>query len=376
MRIAFVKQDVYLDLYVNERRCSPADMLFSSTQRVGPIGLFTRLDADFLIIREEDTPECRIWEKVIPHYKPEWLRSLKDHNVLQSDLPEAKFLQPGNLHAHSRFSVAADNVDWSRYDVVIGINLPVPSRIVKRHRNTLWCYMIGEANLLADNVYYGYDVCLNQETLGRVARGPGVIDFPYTFTGRSCLENIMRQSLGRASANSGIFIEINSIPERPAVTVPPTLQRLTRTGHPLLLHRQNIRDNLTALYDARYFVKVGGRIIRGNSVIEAISCGTLVLMNPAELTHSQLLPSETWVYSIEDVLEKISELDRNPREYQRLLEAQRVLLQQLVFDIPLESLKNSLSHKRSTPPPPAISSLRRVASVIKRAITGKHPTRV
>ena len=40
MRIALVKQDVYQDLYVGDKKMSPQELLYSSSGRVGPISLF------------------------------------------------------------------------------------------------------------------------------------------------------------------------------------------------------------------------------------------------------------------------------------------------------------------------------------------------
>ena len=370
MKIAFVKQDVYQDLYVNSRNCVPADLLFSSIARVGPIGLFTLQQADFYILKEGNTPECRAWEKIIPHYRPEWFRQLKARPYCETGLPEAGLYQPGSRYVHSDFSVNAGDVDWSRYDVVIGINFPIPRPIVESNRRVLWCYVIGEANVFMDQIYHGYDVSLTQQTRGIVASRPGFVDFPYTFVGPSCLEDLMRGALGRPSERRGIYIEITSIQERPVKALPPHLEPLLKSGHPARLHRQNIRENLAELYDSKYFVKIGGRLIRGNSVIEAISCGALVLMNPAEVYHSQLLPKDTWIYSIEDACRKIEALERNPGEYHRLQNVQRALVQSFVIDAPLESLKNCLRFKRNAPPPQRRSPFSRVVSGIRRRLSG------
>lgn len=370
MKIAFVKQDVYQDLYVNGHDCTPADLLFSSIGRVGPIGLFTLLQADFYIIREAYTPECHAWEKVIPHYKPEWLRMLKTLHLKQTALPEAAFFQPGSPHPHSRFSVEADSIDWSQYDIVISINFSVPSTIIARHPSTLWCYMIGEANVFMEFAHFGYDVCMTQETRGIVARELGRVDFPYSFIGPRCLETVMEQTVGRPSARQGIFIEINSNggrEGRPTAALAPLL----KTGHPLRFHRQNIRENLGELWDSKYFVKIGGRLIRGNSVVEAISAGTLVLMNPADVHHAQLLPSDTWIETAEDAVRIIERLDHDPSEYRRLLTLQRERVQAFVVDAPLASLENCLRIKRAkltqpTAPLPLRKRLRRRAGVVVR----------
>jgi hypothetical protein len=128
---------------------------------------------------------------------------------------------------------------------------------------------------------------------------------------------------------------------------------LLATGHQLRFHRQNIRENLTELWDSKYFIKIGGRLIRGNSVVEAISAGALVLMNPADTHHAQLLPRDTWIESPADAVELIARLDKNPAEYHRLQTLQRERVQSFVIDAPLKSLKNCLLSKRARLAPPA-----------------------
>lgn len=370
MRIAFVKQDVYQDLYIGAPRAGAADLLFSSIMRVGPIGLFTRCDADFYIVQVDQSTESQTWRQLIPHGQPEWYEALRHAPFAESPLPEARFLRPGSSQPHSAFSVAPSAVDWSAYDIVIGINFPFARATVAAHPRTLWCYMVGEANRLTDRVHHGYDVCLNQETRGIVASGSGVIDFPYTFVGPDCLETLLARTLGRPSARQGIYIEVNSVHQRPA-RIEPHLLPLASDAHPLRMHRQNIRENLTELYDARYFVKAGGRHIRGNSVIEAISCGVVVLMNPAELHHAQLLPRACWIHSVDDARRKIAEFERDPAARLQVLAEQRARLAGFVFDAPWESLQNALAAKRASPPPPPRTFARRVASRLARIVRGR-----
>jgi len=307
---------------------------------------------------------------VIPHYKPAWLRMLKTRHLKQTSLPEAAFFQPGSPHPHSRFSVDSGSIDWSQYDIVISINFSVPSAIVARHPATLWCYMIGEANVFMEFAHFGYDARLTQETRGIVARELGRVDFPYSFVGPRCLETLMEQTTARASERRGIFIEVNSDGGREGRPTPP-LFPLLATGHSLPFHRQNIRENLQELWDSSYFVKIGGRLIRGNSVVEAISAGALVLANPADVYHAQLLPRDTWIESANDAVRIIARLDQNPEEYRRLQSAQRERVQAFVDDAPLASLENCLRIKRARaalPPPSLKKRLRRRAASLVRTL--------
>lgn len=115
--------------------------------------------------------------------------------------------------------------------------------------------MIGEANLATGSVHFGYDVTLNQMARGIVAERRGKVDFPYTFVGAHTLERIMPTDLQRPSLRRGIFMEINSTTGKAGHPVPDHFKPLETTGEPIILHQQRIGDNLTSIYDAKYFIK-------------------------------------------------------------------------------------------------------------------------
>lgn len=102
-KIALVKQETYQDLYVcpvTEK--DPAEILFSSMGRVGPIGLMAELGADFYIIKEEPMPETQIYKKVIPHLAKH-LHLLKTQTL--DKIPGQEFKQPGSPYPNGKFAV-------------------------------------------------------------------------------------------------------------------------------------------------------------------------------------------------------------------------------------------------------------------------------
>lgn len=341
MRIALVKQEVYQDLYVCDNSLSKEELLFSSQGRVGPYGLFSLFDADFYIIKEEYSKECQMWTRIIPGTKDKF-RRLKIETL--EKLPGQEFKEPGSTIPNGFYAINAYEVDWSKYDVVISINFSIPTNIIKQYKSTLWAYMIGEANFMMDKVYFGYDVSLNQEIKGLISDS-GIIDFPYTFIGPYCLENTIKNYLKKESENRGIYVEVNSVKERPVKRVPQLDPITAATGQPARLHKQLIRDNLIELYNSKYYLKLGGRKTRGNGAIEAISLGTLVLMSPRNIVCSQILPKETWVFNEDDAIKMIKYLDQHTEEYERLLKKQRELVQQFVIDYPFYSLKVNYEKK-------------------------------
>lgn len=342
-KIALVKQEVYQDLYVcpvTEK--DPAQVLFSSQGRVGPIGLMAELDADFYIVKETYEPETQLYRKVIPHIA-KYLYLLKTETL--DKIPGQEFKQPGSTHANGEYAVEASNIDWGQYDIVISINISLPTNLILQYPHTLFAYMIGEANMATRKVRFGYDATLNQMARGITTDQNGVIDFPYTFVKGDTLEHIMQKAVGRTSRKQGVFMEINSTKERPVTRVPHHFHPLEEIGQHIILHQQRIAENLRNIYDAKYFVKMGGRQIRGNSVAEAVSLGALAIMNRNEVIHKELIIDECHVENMDEVIALIQRLETHPDEYAHLVAKQRGVLTHLFFDCPMKALKHSLETK-------------------------------
>ena len=344
MRIALVKQEIYQDLYVCPKNSSPEETLLSSIMRVGPIGLIEELNADFYIVKQEKNIETQLYRKVIPHITP-YLHLLKTKTA--DKLPGQAFKSPGSPFPNGKFAVDCNTIDWGLYDIVISINIALPTHVVLKHPKTLFCYMIGEANMATDKARFGYDATLNQMARGIISKQGGVIDFPYTFIGANTLEKLMFRVCKRPSKKKGCFMEINSTTERPVTKIPPTFYPLRDAGYEIILHKQNIKDNLISIYDSKYFIKIGGRCIRGNSVAEAISLGSLAIMDRNQVIHKELILDECNVKNMQDVIALITKLDNDEELYLSLLTRQRAILDRLFYNAPLQSLKNCLEAKRN-----------------------------
>jgi len=361
LKIAFVKQDIYNDLYVCGNKADPREMFESTIMRIGPLGLFTVYDADFFIVHAGPEPECKIYRK---SYRPpkDVLTQLRTKPINEIKGEVFDYLSPRSCHSHAEYAVSADSVSWADYDAVIAINVAVPTRIVRKNPDVLWCYMMGEASRLVPYVEFGYDVMLTQDITGNIADGLGPVDFPYTFIGPTCLEKLAREYGFVPSEKRGVFAEINCTRERPVVSV-PQLEFVRDLGHEVVVHHQDIVENLARIARSKYFVKLGGRKIRGNSVIEAISAGTVVLMNPKDVRCAQLLPKESWVHSQEEIGLKIRELDSDPRIYADLLAEQRKRIEAFVIDAPVESIRNGLGCKREGKRPPRPSMIAKLKEI-------------
>ena len=92
MKICFVKQDVYQDLYVGDNKLQSKQLLFTSMMRVVPYALIDDLSGDFYIIKEENTEECQIYNHFLRGFGGNYKKLKTD---LLNNIPGNHFFEPG-----------------------------------------------------------------------------------------------------------------------------------------------------------------------------------------------------------------------------------------------------------------------------------------
>jgi hypothetical protein len=103
--------------------------------------------------------------------------------------------------------------------------------------------------------------------------------------------------------------------------------------------------NLQNLCASKYFVKLLGRRIRGNAVMEGISCGTLCLINKSLLMYESLIQDSCNVSSETEIINKIHYFETHPEEYQKELNEQRRRLDTTYFSEPIKALVREYQKK-------------------------------
>ncbi len=319
MKIALVKQETYQDLYNCPTKATPHAKILSSRSRVGPAGLFTKYNADFYTVRIENTPECRIWkQKAITR-------------------PLSAYLKLREWHKHV---VRCKDVDWSQYDIVISLDISVPASITKKCRKTLWCYMIGELYMAAYNkpLINGYDAKLNQNLGNNIATSFGVVDFPYSFIEPGSLGKLVDQSHPDI-VPKGVFQEANS------VAAGGNLVRLKQFGPIRTIvkrkhDKKHVLKTLINLRKSKYFVKFGGRNVRGNGVVEAASCGNALVMNHTTIIHRKLVHPFCRAKNQKAAEKIINKLEQDKEMLKEVVEYQNKIMREFVIGRPMQSLKN------------------------------------
>jgi len=305
--------------------------------RCPPIGLAEEYGADFIIVKDTDEPPCNSNKNCLDRRFTDSMKFAKEGKN-----PGLPFLDE-TYHkdtAIDSVAYAADVIEWSKYNIVMCVNACIPARITLQYPNIMWCYWIGENNAhLVMNKLDSYDLVLNQDVF-RNDLPFFSIGFPYTYIGPNTIETIVKQHFKLIIiVKRGIFMEINNTQERPVRLVPQEFHLIsTETGQPIIKHSQNILENAKNLIESKYYIKLLGRRIRGNGILECISAGTLILANENLVEFNDLLLPECKIQSYTDAIVKIKFFDANPLAYNAAIQAQRDLLNEKYFRAPYDAL--------------------------------------
>ena len=121
-------------------------------------------------------------------------------------------------------------------------------------------------------------------------------------------------------------------------------------------------DIMEALLESKYFVRLGGRHLHGNQIIEAAACRCLVVGNPAEFSNDVLFTPRTSVSRFDGLLERLEFFENHPSAYAEECDKQAKLLDYFGYYKPMTNLLRFLKPRcvRSaagcTMPPPMIDS--------------------
>lgn len=333
MRFALVKQDVYQDLYCCPNHSDARTVVLSSLMRSGPVALLTKLDADFWTVKTEPQPECSIW-------KEKWFDCRDFPLSYYESLKTQVFMGGARGHTQPQgdFSVSVYDVDWGRYDVVIGIECPVPAVLTRKYPNVVWCYYVGEPGMRSAvrsliRPVAGYDLFLNQKfrSIERTQHcTTHVIEFPYFLQYVGCFRDL---GLEEAPIRKGIVLEQETAGEFSQCE----LSRLRSFG-PVEVSQGRIEEILAALMRSKYYVRLGSRRHLGNAAIEAISAGCLAIGNTSEFAIKSLMLPETNVTNQEQLIERIRSFEEEPSRFDEVLAKQRRMADFLCFSRPVSDL--------------------------------------
>lgn len=323
-KVALVKQTAYQGLYPESSSGAWVPTVLQSGYHLGPFSLLADLAADYWVVRQEKDPETFLWrEKFSGAPDPE--------NLFRSRMMEVRQLE----RAGQQGIVGVDEVDWGRYDLVIGIDIPVPERIVRSHPGTLWAYLSAEAGgpLQKNSLHApvaGYHLFLNhgfRRYRCRPRNRRHVLEFPLQFQSRRAWDRL-RQAIPVSGSPKNILVGAGSWEEAPG-PAPLPWDHLSGASTPAYLEQ---------MFAARFAVHTTPRPRWGNWAIEAVQAGALFLGNSGSLAHLSLCLPGLDCRSLPEASRQITGLLENPALLETLRNLQAGLAEHLAFRRPLMDL--------------------------------------
>jgi hypothetical protein len=327
LRVCLVKQKSTYDLYTKETG-DLRELVASSNWRTGPLGLWEAFDCEFRLLDDDGARECHIGETRWSKYVEGW--KLYDDTVVYSK---------------------AEEIDWAAYDIVVSIDVAVPTRVIRAFPEVMWCYYFIEGGISGidstyrGSPYFGYNVFLTHR-LGQkllasdsrpvrqmVTERRAALDFPYYF-----LSSRTVQALYEPCQKSGACLGHQS---RDVVT-PHEAAALERLG-PL---RRDYPPAIASIHrlelESKYFILHPRAEVRaGTQVVEAVSAGCVVLGPPSRLWgYPALIAENRDQLEVEDILREYGRLEEDVDEYAKVRSVQAERVDQWCYQIPRRNLEH------------------------------------
>jgi len=339
LRVCLVKQKSTYDLYTKETR-DLAELVASSNWRTGPLALWQAFDCEFRLVEDDSASECQLG-------KADW----------------GRYVEGWKLFDDARTYLKAEEIDWSAYDVVVTIDVAVPTRVIRAFPEVMWCYYFIEGGVTGiDNAhrgspYFGYNVFfthrLGQKLLASGSRQVrqmacerrAALDFPYYFLSATTV-----QSLYEPFPKSGAILSHQS---REVVTALESAS-LERLGPLWCDYPAPIASVHHHEVESKFFIlHPRAAVCAGTQVIEATSAGCVVLGPSNRLWGYPALLSENWEQlEMEGILREYRRLEEDVDEYARVKSMQATRVDQWCYEIPrrnLERLFEAFKVTRSRP---------------------------
>ena len=358
-KIAFIKEACLQDLWVGDNNDTSSDLIRSSLQKVGPIGLLEIFGSDFFIVKSNNSKAgqkirfCQIHHLSNKDYK------LIENTKIKINSSRLPFRCPND------FSHDPEKINWSKYDIIISHNFAVPISIRRQHPSILWICLTGEGNYPVQSSCWDYFISHDYPNTPNTELK--TICMPYCFVPPKYIFDNFKTSPDK----EGIYIEINSKTRYEKQLNNTTLfKKFYSLKLNVEFHNEDIEKNLEKIASSKYFIKLGGRPVRGNSFLEAMSARSLCLLNYNDCFGK--IPFHQYCYfkDEEHLIEKLKFLEKNNEFLIELLNYQDLVLQNMIenvkiqFEIALADKRKNLDSKKSRINSKKIS----IKSILKKSL--------
>ncbi len=334
-KIAFIKEACYQDLWIGDNKDKSSDLIRSTLLRTGPIGLLEKFGGDFFIVKSNNS---KAGQKIRFCQIPKDYLSKEDYKSIErtkirinsSRLP---------LRCPNDFSQDAEKINWSKYDIVISLNFAVPIKIRRKHPDILWTCMTGEGRFPVQSSCWDYFI--SHDYPNTPVSNLKIINMPYTFIPPRYIFDTFKTPKNK----KGIYIEINSKSNQS--NNKPLFEKIYSLNLNVEFHSGEIEDNLKKLSSSKYFIKLSGRPVRGNSFLEAMSASSLCLLHYNDCYGK--IPFHQYCYFKDEksLIDKLQFLEKNNEFLIELLNYQDSILQNMIENVKIQ-FENALYNKRES----------------------------
>ena len=343
-RVAFVKQAVYNDLYSCPCLSSGPEVVRSSLLRTGPMGFLIDLKADFWMVHEDLSHECKTWEES-PGSNPMTTHAvLRRMRQAQDEIPLSGIW--GHQHSPASLAVSIDSIPWGDYKVVVSLDIAVSRHIMNQYPQILWVYFPADpgtptSKSARSTPPNGFDVALthmHRRFPVRPNLGSRTIECPYSFQTPFSWKSTWAQPPER----SGVMVEGKTYGK----LTPDQLSSLTGFG-PVRRPQGSVSEMAHDLLSSRYYLSLYGHPLTGNGQIEAIMAGCLSIGDPETYVQRSLYTPITVVPDFTSSLQRIEEFERSPNLREQSRQEQQAIAEYICFRRPAYQLLTFLQKKRS-----------------------------
>ncbi|MDY7005710.1 MAG: hypothetical protein SWX82_17725 [Cyanobacteriota bacterium] len=354
-KLALIKQNVYGDLYV--AKPFNKQPYKYSLKRSGPLGFFTAFETDFFIVNVDPSLECNTYKEKIYYCKH---GTVEKHEKFK----EKTINVEGKLLSQKDCSVNVDDIDFSIYDVVISIDIAIPTRILSKFPNILWCYYISEPCMPTyqqslSKPLFCYDIFLNQmfrnsndfQFLEQQLKGH-IIDFPYCFMFPYIFHNLFGYAKRICKENEKLNIIIPNyvrklLSDRQIAKIEESFQILTPGG---------CSDNfLKLLCQGDIYLRLGNKGKFGNETTEAVCAGAAFISTERGWRNRVYnIPGSTvrglgfTEEQFNEALKLLNTLNENRENLEKIKTKQQQIAHYICYQRPLSMLMNFLSQKKDS----------------------------
>lgn len=324
-RIALVRQTSYRGAYLPCPGQGWEQTVLSAPAHLGPFSFLADLKADYFVVRQGREPETFLWK--------EKFSGDPDPNVAYREVEAWQEAQEG------RGAVDAEEIPWDRYDLVVCLDIPVPTRLTAKTKKTVWTYFSVEAGgplhkrSLRQPVA-GYHLYLNH-AFRRYRIRPGnrshVLEFPFTFQSAAAWKSLAWAVGNRGMDRRGTLVDRASWESSPE-----------KKPSSLSLLQGNAAEMVRRMTSSQFAVRTDARLRWGNWPLEAIQAGCLFLGRADTLALPGILLPGLTVSDLPSAARRIGELAENPARLRRLSILQAELAEHLAFRRPLLDLTRSV----------------------------------